>query len=135
MTFARAREIRRLAAVGAFGFVLETAAQACAFYAYRGVPEFAPWLAPVWIVTLWILLAATYNSSLAWLEGKPGLQALIGAVASPASFSAAVGLGAARFIVPAASGRAALALIWAVAFPLSFYVARVAEGSWSKTQS
>ncbi len=120
------REARRLAAVGVFGLLLESAAQGAGLYAYRGAP--AAWLAPMWIVALWILLAATFDASLGWLERRPWLCAVLGAAASPLSFSAGARLGAATLTVPAPAGYALLAALWCAALPLSFSVARVAEG-------
>ena len=95
-------------------------------YAYRGAP--AEWLAPAWIVALWILLAATFDASLVWLERRPWLCAVIGAAASPFSFTAGMRLGAAELAVPAPQGYIALSALWFVALPLSFAVAKFAEG-------
>lgn len=119
-------EARRLAAVGLFGLVLESAAQGAGLYAYRGAPD--AWLAPAWIVALWILLAATFDASLGWLERRPWLCALLGAAASPLSFSAGVRLGAVDLTLPAPAGLIALSALWFAALPLSFSVAKSAEG-------
>lgn len=121
-----AREGRRLAAVGLFGLLLESAAQGAGLYAYRGAP--AAWLAPLWIGALWVLLAGTYGASLSWLARRPTLAAVLGAVASPLSFSAGARLGAASMLVPSPAGYAFLAALWCAALPLSFSVARAAEG-------
>lgn len=123
------REARRLAAVGLFGLALESAAQGAGLYAYRGAP--AAWLAPAWIVALWILLAATFDASLGWLERRPWLCAVLGAAASPFSFGAGARLGAAELLWPAPDGIIALSALWFVALPLSFSVARFAEGRQS----
>lgn len=120
------REARRLAAVGLFGLILESAAQGAGLYTYRGAP--ASWLAPAWIAALWMLLAATFDASLGWLERRPWLCAVLGAVASPMSFTAGARLGAAELILPAWTGVLALSALWFVALPLSFAVARLAEG-------
>lgn len=119
------REVRRLAAVGLFGFVLESAGQGLGLYAYSGARS--AWLAPGWIAALWVLLGATFDASLGWLGRRPWLCAALGAVASPLSFSAGARLGAARLVLPAPMGYAALGALWAAALPLSFVVARAAE--------
>lgn len=123
------REARRLVAVGLFGLILESAAQGAGLYAYRGAP--APWLAPAWIVALWILLAATFDASLGWLERRPWLCAVLGAAASPFSFTAGARLGAAELALPAPAGWFALSALWFVALPLSFAVAKFSEGKQS----
>jgi hypothetical protein len=123
----RGREARRLAAVGLFGFVLESGAIACGLYGYAaGGPVW--WLAPAWIVSLWVLLAATFESSLSWMNRRPWLAAAFGAVGSPLSFSAGVKMGAARFLIPTPVGLAALAALWAAALPLAFWISRLAGG-------
>lgn len=121
----RARELRRLAAIGVFGFLIESAALRAGLYSYAGGWPVG-WLAPAWIVSLWILLGATFESSLAWLDRRPGLAAAFGAVGSPLSFSAGVRLGAAHFLVPPPLGLAALSVLWAAAFPAAFVISRAA---------
>lgn len=120
------REARRLAAVGLFGLVLESAVQGMGLYAYRGAP--AAWLAPAWIAALWILLAATFDASLGWLERRPWLCAVLGAAASPFSFAAGARLGAVELTVPAPLGFIVLSGLWFVALPSSFAVANFAAG-------
>ncbi|NNN07551.1 MAG: DUF2878 domain-containing protein [Elusimicrobia bacterium] len=122
-----ARELRRLAAVGAFGAALESAAVALGLYGYAGGWG-VWWLAPAWIVALWVLLAATFESSLAWLDGRPWLAAAVGAVASPLIFSAGARLGAAGYVAPPFVSLAALAVVWSAALPLAFAVSRAAGG-------
>lgn len=123
----RARELRRLAAVGVFGALVETAAIALGLYGYAGGWGIW-WLAPAWIVALWILLGATFESSLAWLSRKPWLAALFGAIGSPLSFSAGARMGAAGFVAPPTVALAAIGLLWAAALPLAFFVSRLAGG-------
>lgn len=116
------RELRALAAVGLLGAAIEAAALSAGLYEYACAPS-SRWLPPAWIVALWVLLAATFDSSLGWLAGRPGLAALFGAVGSPLSFSAGARLGAARLLVPAPLGLAALAAIWAVGLPAALAAA------------
>lgn len=121
------REARRLAAVGAFGAVVESAAISAGLYGYAG--GWGTWrLAPAWIVALWVLFGATFESLLSRLDRRPWLAALFGAVGSPLSFSAGVRMGAARFVAPPAVGLAAVAALWAWALPAAFALARVAGG-------
>jgi hypothetical protein len=121
----RVREFRRLAAVGLFGLALESAAIAVGLYGYAGGGP-VWWLAPAWIVALWVLIGATFESSLSWLSRRPWLAAAFGAVGSPLSFSAGMRMGAARFLIPTPIGLAALAALWAAALPLAFQISRIA---------
>ena len=111
-------ELRRLLAVAAFGLALEAVALSFGRYAYAGG------FLSGWVVALWLLLAATLESSLAWLAERPVLAALIGAAAGPLSFRAGVGLGAGIYLAEPAQASAVLAALWAVALPGAFIVSR-----------
>lgn len=119
------RELRRLAAVGLFGILAESAALGAGLYGYAGGwPVW--WLAPAWIAALWLLLGATLESSLRPLERRPRLAAAAGAIGGALSFALAQRLGAARFIAPAPVGLAAVGALWAALLPLAFAVSRFA---------
>jgi hypothetical protein len=119
------RELRRLAAVGLFGVAVESAALSAGLYGYAGGWA-AWWLAPAWVAALWLLLAATFESSLRFLERRPRLAATAGAVGGAVSLALAMRLGAARSIAPEPAGLAAVAVLWAAALPLAFVVSRLA---------
>ena len=120
-----ARELRRLAAVGLFGVAVESAALGAGLYGYAGGGA-VWWLAPAWIVSLWLLLGATFESSLLSLARRPRLAAPAGAIGGALSFALAMKLGAVRFIVPASLGLALVAILWAALLPLAFAVSRYA---------
>ncbi len=122
-----ARELRRLAAVGAFGAALESAAISLGLYGYAGGWG-VWWLAPAWVVAVWVLLASTFESSLASLGGRPRLAALFGAVGGPLSFLIGVRMGAAGFVAPPLVSLAALSALWAAALPLALVVSLTAGG-------
>jgi len=54
---------------------------------YKAGP-FSAYIAPYWIITMWMLFAMTPNVSLRWLRGKPRLAALLGFYGSPTSYLA-----------------------------------------------
>jgi hypothetical protein len=71
---------------------------------------------------LWLLVASTLNSSLSWLNSKPVLGIVLGAICGPLSYEAGIQMGAATW----GSGSKILGLglisvVWAVAIPLFFY--------------
>jgi hypothetical protein len=82
----------------------------------------SPYLSPLWMWTLWVLVATTINSSLSWLRGRPILAAVLGGICGPISYEAGIRLGAGEW---APGGQLAgfilLGLIWAMAMPLFFY--------------
>jgi hypothetical protein len=77
---------------------------------------FLPGMAPHWILALWALLAITLNHSLAWLQGRLAVAALLGAIAGPMAYWGGVQLGAVVFIEPLYA-LLALAAGWAICTP------------------
>lgn len=76
----------------------------------------APWLAPVWIFSLWMAFATTFNVCLRWLHGRFRLASLFGLLGGPLAWWAGARLGAlewGNFPVTLA----ALGLGWAILMP------------------
>lgn len=61
---------------------------------------FSHWLAPTWIVAMWVLFATTLNVSLRWLRGRPVVGALFGLVGGPLAFYGGARLGAVQLLAP-----------------------------------
>lgn len=89
--------------------------------------QFSEFLAPYWIVTMWMLFGTTLNLSMRWLKGRPLLAAAFGAVGGPASYIAGQKLGGIIFI-DYASAIIALAIGWAIFMPLLLAMARRLDG-------
>jgi len=79
--------------------------------------------APVWIVAMWMLFAATINMTFTWLRGRVVLAASLGAVLGPLAYRGGAGLGAAEFVAPDWRALVALAITWGIAMPLLVAVA------------
>jgi len=114
------REAALVAGAVAIGIVWDGALGALGWVTYAGATS--AW-APVWILVLWALFATTLNVSLRWLQARPMVAALLGAVAGPLSYWGAQQLGACRLVQPTAA-LVALALGWAVFTPLLAALAR-----------
>jgi hypothetical protein len=84
---------------------------------------FSRWLAPTWIVAMWVLFATTLNVSLRWLRGRPALSALFGLVGGPLAFYGGARLGAVHLLSPAL-GLAMQGAGWAVLTPALVRIAR-----------
>lgn len=91
-----------------------------------GVLEFDPStiFVPLWLVCLWIVFSTTLSHSMAWLQQRLLLAALLGAVAGPASYLAGAGLANVTIVEPAVQSIALIALAWSILFPLLLFVAR-----------
>lgn len=79
--------------------------------------QFVEWLAPVWIMFMWPLLAITLNVSLRWMKDRFWLSVVFGAIGGPAAFLAGERLGAVSFSDTFVA-TLVLAAGWAVLFPL-----------------
>jgi hypothetical protein len=85
--------------------------------------ETFPHRAPLWILLLWAGLALTLNHSLAWLQSRLVLAALLGGVSSPLSYLGASRLGAVKIVTESGGWFLGLGLSWAVALPLLLWLA------------
>jgi hypothetical protein len=110
------REMRLILLSGALGLGLDSLPVALGLVDYPSGTVIAN-LAPYWIVAMWMLFATTLNSSLRWLQGRPALAALLGAVAGPLAYYGGAQLGGIAFLefLP---GLLLLALLWSLALPL-----------------
>ena len=79
--------------------------------------------APLWILLLWAGLALTLNHSLAWLQTRLVLAALLGGVVSPFSYLAAARLGAVTIVTESRVWFVGLGLSWVLALPLLLWLA------------
>ncbi len=93
----------------------------------------APWpaadIAPLWILLLWAGLALTLNHSLAWLQSRLWLAALLSGLASPFSYLAAAKLGGVQIITESWLWLIGLGVSWAIALPALLWLA----GQWNQT--
>lgn len=105
-----------IAAVATVGLAWDSALVALGLMIYPS-GNFAPGLAPHWIVAMWALFATSLNLSMGWLKGRPWLAALFGAVGGPLAYLAGERLGGLQMPDPVAA-LGAQAMGWAVILPL-----------------
>lgn len=89
-------------------------------------PAFPAGAAPLWILGLWLAFAMTLTRSLAFLQCRPGLASVFGALGAPLAYlGAARGWQAVELASPAWQVLLALSAAWAVVLPLLAVSARV----------
>lgn len=88
---------------------------------------FSPWLAPYWIITMWMLFATTLNVSLRWLRGKPALAVLMGLFGGPAAYTAGAAMGG-IVLVNHTAAIVALGIGWACIMPLLVWLSSRYDG-------
>lgn len=89
--------------------------------------QFSSFLAPYWIITMWMLFATTLNVSMRWLRGKPGLAASFGLYGGPAAYLAGQALGGIE-LTNTVAALAALAVGWAIMMPLLVWLSENLDG-------
>lgn len=108
-----------------YGFIVDTALVQLGWIHFELPVPFAIF-SPVWMWALWLLFATTLKESMAWMQGKNALSAVLGAIAGPLCYEAGVRLGAAHWLSPETQVFALiyLALVWAIAMPLFLHFAK-----------
>lgn len=79
-----------------------------------------PWIAPLWITSLYALFGAAFIQSFGWLQGRWFAIVLFGAIGGPLCYVAAVKAGAGEFLVPFWVACLILSIVWAILIPLCF---------------
>jgi hypothetical protein len=87
-----------------------------------------PWLAPVWIIAMWVSFATILNVSLWWLKGRWYLASLLGAIGGPLAYFAGYKLGAVQF-PDFLVAMTVLAGGWSFLMPMSLWLARRFDGA------
>ncbi|MEM7344275.1 MAG: DUF2878 domain-containing protein [Chloroflexota bacterium] len=82
------------------------------------------WLAPLWIIALWLIFATTLTASLSWLQGRYLLAAALGAIAGPLAYIAGERFQALFLHENWLTAVITLAVIWAVVLPLLAWLAK-----------
>ena len=115
-------EIIFIIAVGLIGLLVDTALLQSSLIAYEGLTF--SFIAPIWIIAMWMGFSATLNHSLSWLDGKWIFAFLLGAVFGPLSYLTGTKFGAIDFQVSLFS-ITILAFIWGGVVPILFFLNRL----------
>lgn len=107
--------------LGSFGLVAESSMLAANLVFYSS-PGPLSWIAPLWIVTLWMSFATLIHPSMSWLQGRTVLASFFGAVMAPLSYLAAAKLNALQLLEPAWVSLSVIALVWSIAMPCALFL-------------
>ncbi len=88
-------------------------------------------LAPAWVLAIWSAFALTVNHSLMFLQGRPLVAVLLGALGGPLAYTGAARLGAVTWTAPSPQLALALAIAWGAAVPLLCELARLTRATAS----
>jgi len=128
----RRYELRYVLVITVVGALLDSAFRAFELTNYptsEGAwPSAVAWLAPGWIVSLWLAFACLPRFSLGWMAGKPWLGAVFGAIGGPLSYYGGVRMGAVALHPDAWPTILALSLEYAVAMPILMRFSEQTQG-------
>jgi hypothetical protein len=113
----RRLELKLLLPALPFGFVVDSALAATGAVEYADA--FGDGLCAPWILTLWLLFAATFRHSFRWILGKRLVPMLLGAIVAPISYAGGARLGAVTIGDPFERSVVVIAIVWAVALLLA----------------
>ena len=122
-----------LIVAGLIGSVFDSALLSTGWLAYPS-GQWLEWMAPYWIVAMWIAFATTLNVSLTWLRGRMPMAVAFGAVGGPLAYYAGEKLGGVVFVEPGLV-LSALAVGWGLITPLLVVVATRLAGWGSGPRS
>lgn len=88
---------------------------------------FSDYMAPYWIISMWMLFGTTLNVSMRWLRGKPRLAAFFGLYGGPAAYIAGQALGG-IVLTNQVAALVALGIGWAVMMPILMWLSENLDG-------
>ena len=119
-------ELSLLLSVGAIGAVWDGLLAGLGWLVYPS-GHIIQWVAPGWIIAMWVGLAMTLNVSLRWLRGRYTAAFFFGLIGGPLAFLAGARLGGVVFPDPVIA-LSALAAGWSVITPSLVWLASRLDG-------
>ncbi|QPG04380.1 DUF2878 domain-containing protein [Salinimonas marina] len=118
--------------VVALGTLVDSALTLTGMFAFSGPVYGVP--IPLWLVALWAGFSLTLGHSLNYLQGRPGISALLGVIFGPLSYWAGARFGAVDFPNSLIFTLIILAVVWGLLFPLCMYVYKICQTRLSPKQ-
>lgn len=110
----------------ALGIVIDSALTATGVFRFDSADVGAimgTWLAPIWLMAIWLVFATTLNVSMKPFASRLWLAALLGGIAAPMSYFAGARLDVVSFPLGTPTTLLLLGAIWVFIFPLFLFVA------------
>lgn len=112
------------------GVAIDATLEAVGLFSFSAAGVPIPW----WLMVIWLTLATLPNHSLAWLQHRPVLSAVLAAIGGPAAYLGGAQLGVATINWDHGLAIGVLGLVWALFWPLVMHFAgRLATVSEAST--
>jgi hypothetical protein len=119
-------ELALLSTVGLIGAVWDGLLSGFGWLVYPS-GRFMDWIAPSWIIAMWIGFATTLNVSMRWLRRRYATAFFFGLVGGPLAFVAGARLGGVAFPDPVIA-LSAIAAGWSAITPMMIWLASQLDG-------
>lgn len=128
LSFARQKfeEVVLVVSCALIGASFDSVLVAAGWVSYKS-GQFSAYIAPYWIITMWMLFATTLNVSMRWMRGRPRLAAFFGLYGGPAAYIAGEALGG-IVLTNRISALIALAIGWAIILPILMRLSEEMDG-------
>lgn len=120
------REWLVIASIIMVGLVVDNGLTLLGVFSFESASVFA---IPFWLLGLWALFASTLNHSLAWLQNRLWLAAILGAISGPSSYLAGSKLSSVVLAAPLSQTLLIIGVCWAILFPLMLVAMRTVAPS------
>jgi len=115
-------ELSLIVVVALLGTAMDTFYNIFGIVEYRGTYQFAEWLAPMWITSMWVSFSTTINHSLKKVNSNKLIGVLLGAIFGPIAYLAGERYGAIELIRPKSIALIILSISWGGIIPLLFVI-------------
>jgi hypothetical protein len=119
-------ELALILACGVIGASFDSILVAAGWVSYTS-GLFSDYIAPYWIITMWMLFATTLNVSMRFLRGRPLVSVVFGFFGGPLAYVTGEKLGGIIFLNQSAA-MLALGVGWAVMMPLLMRLSESLDG-------
>lgn len=116
------REIYLLLFAAIAGTAMDTMLNISNIVSYNGTFEFASWLAPLWITSMWVGFSMTVNHSLSWLANKKLVGVIMGMIFGPLAYFAGQRYGAVTLNGSSILYITILSVTWGLIIPTLYIV-------------
>ena len=121
-------EIRLAVAVSGIGTFIDSVQTTLGLLVFH-VGQPIDWLAPFWMIVLWILFAITLRYALWWLNNRPLAATALGVFGGPLAFYAGHQVGAVDFHPTTGLSLCVLAIVWGFLIPSLLWLSRQITGN------
>ena len=122
------KEVKLILRCGVLALIVESLHRYSELLSYEGYLLSGSLLPPLWIICIWMTLAATLNHSMFFLKDRWLLMVLCGGIFGPVCYYGAMKLEIIYFYFSIEKSIFILSAVWATCLPAMFYISKKNRG-------